>query len=899
MGCLSDEEVVDYVEDRSPAEQAGRIATHLDGCALCRALVVSLARAGLVVTATVTHDGQAPVSEVALLEKGSTLGRYRIVDLLGAGGMGVVYSAEDTELNRRVALKLLHPDGDPTREPAALLREAQALARVSHPNVITVFEVGSFDQRVFVAMELVEGWTLREWLASAKRSWREVLAVCADAGRGVAAAHASQLVHRDLKPDNILVGDDGWVRVTDFGLALVAGRPADAAVAGTPRYMAPEQLAHGEADAASDQYSFCILMRESLAPLGAPGWVDRILTRGLSQAPQKRFESMAALLGALEQTPVRRRRAMWSVGAGCLFALTLAALALRPAPCALLAQPATALYPPERAARIRSTFEATGKPFAQVAADEVDLVVTSWLRQWSAASVEACEATYVRHAQSSELLDLRTECLRRSLDQAQALLSLLDHADARLVERASQTVHGLPELAVCDDGATLRAGPRRPTDSKVRSLLAPLEARLAQAIALQTAGKYHESLGELESLVVDARASGHLPLLAEVHYSLGDLSELSGNAEAARINLDEAIRLSEEVGDDRLKARAWVRLVFVEIKPSRAAEGQHAAKMAEATLRRIGGGGTLAAQLAAGRASIDLLEGHHDEALRHTLEAVELQEKLGPADDPRMSSVQLQLGTLDVAIGDYRGAYAAFMRACAIDQKHLGPAHPRLAACENSLAGMLCFFGQYDEALVHARRSLALRQASLGADHLLTFSSWCNVGEALRGLGKNEEALAAFDKALGARASHGEQNLVIPSAEDGMGMVLLAQGHFEKAEPHLVKSLELNQKLFGADSAEAAWQKTQLADLETRQGRAREALVLARSSVAILEPQGAAHPQLARPLLVLGQALLAAKKPELARPLLERSVAICKAAGLDPRMLQQSEQALASTAREE
>jgi tetratricopeptide (TPR) repeat protein/predicted Ser/Thr protein kinase len=213
------------------------------------------------------------------------LGRFLLLKVLGQGGMGVVYAAYDPDLDRRVALKLLlvKDEGTNLEEGRArLVREAQAMARVSHPHVIPVFEVGAWDDQVFVAMELVEGGTLREWLRERPRSWREVLEKYLAAGKGLAAAHAAGLVHRDFKPANVLVGHHGRVYVTDFGLArpdalftperratqeaLPLPRPVSAlhqpltqvgVVQGTPHYMSPEQFRGDSLDARSDQFSFC------------------------------------------------------------------------------------------------------------------------------------------------------------------------------------------------------------------------------------------------------------------------------------------------------------------------------------------------------------------------------------------------------------------------------------------------------------------------------------------------------------------------------------------------------------------------------------------------------------------------------------------------------------------
>ncbi|MFP2906136.1 protein kinase domain-containing protein [Pyxidicoccus sp. 3LFB2] len=322
-----------------------QVEAHLDGCADCRALVGAVAAESSVPDAhlpdaptrldtgapTLFEAGREPV-----LPPGTRLGPYVLHELLGAGGMGVVYAAEDPRLGRRVALKLLHPlrAGAESENRTRLLREAQAMARLSHPNVLPVFELGTADGRDFLAMEWVEGTTLGGWLRARERSWREVLELFLAAGAGLAAAHRAGLVHRDFKPANVLVGLDGRPRVTDFGLARqgasapehVLPGPTDAtgvatltgAVAGTPAYMSPEQRAGRPVDARSDQYSFCVALHEALhgerpdrpqarstASRPVPKHVRTALARGLASRPEDRFPSMDALLAALSRAPAR------------------------------------------------------------------------------------------------------------------------------------------------------------------------------------------------------------------------------------------------------------------------------------------------------------------------------------------------------------------------------------------------------------------------------------------------------------------------------------------------------------------------------------------------------------------------------------------------------------------
>ena len=309
-----------------------------------------------------TVSSSVPMPPPVVRPAGELIGRFLVVDVLGEGGMGVVYKAYDPELGRLVAIKRLRSQDPRLAEPARLVREAQAVAQLQHPNVVAVYDVGEVGTDVFIAMEYVDGWRLREWLSAGKRSAREILDVFAQAAEGLAAAHDAGLVHRDFKPQNVLVGYDGRVRVVDFGLARpIAGEPefreagagspavvpdnaleldralTPAGVAlGTPRYMAPEQHMGRALDGRTDQFSFCVALYEAVVgspPFPArnlaeltdkvtrgvcrpiprdadvPKWLRKLLMRGLSLDPDLRYPSMQDVLAELRQDHAAARRA--------------------------------------------------------------------------------------------------------------------------------------------------------------------------------------------------------------------------------------------------------------------------------------------------------------------------------------------------------------------------------------------------------------------------------------------------------------------------------------------------------------------------------------------------------------------------------------------------------------
>jgi predicted Ser/Thr protein kinase len=371
LGECPDDDVLGALAagELAPASREA-LAIHAASCAVCHSMVVALGDGGW----TQASAGGAGVDrrgrDEFALPPGAVVGRYTIERRVGAGGMGVVYVATDRELERRVALKFVrHGAGDPAAR-ARLVREAKTLARLSHPHIVTLFDAGEHHDHAFVVMEYVDGGSLLSWARQGDRTADEIIAAALAVGRALAAAHAAGIVHRDVKPDNVLVGGDGDVRVTDFGLARAglevgaavdldaAGRPSDAAapltrtgaILGTPAYMAPEAL-RGVGSALTDQWSYCAMVYELLAGIRpfpddagrravaiargqlqppAPGRslsprVRAVLARGLRDEPGARWGDMRALVDALGRSRGRRRGLTVGVAASATLAVAAAA----------------------------------------------------------------------------------------------------------------------------------------------------------------------------------------------------------------------------------------------------------------------------------------------------------------------------------------------------------------------------------------------------------------------------------------------------------------------------------------------------------------------------------------------------------------------------------------------
>ncbi len=901
--------------------------------------------------------GKAPLAQALplradALERGANLGRYVILDRIGSGGMGVVYSAYDPELDRKVALKLLRPDRDRSSGETGrlrLLREAQAIARLSHPNVIHVYDAGSFGDQVFLAMEFVEGRTLRRWLDEERPSWRDVLARFVLAGRGLAAAHAAGLVHRDFKPDNVLLGTDGRVRVVDFGLARPAGNLEAAAESdsspgsggilaspltqggvalGTPAYMAPEQLRGEAADARSDQFSFCVSLYEALhgdrpfpgtepreiaeavlrgavrePPAGTrvPGRLRAVLFRGLSADPQRRHPSMEALLHDLERDPaaVRRRglaAAAVLLATGALFSGLGYFQARRTRLCGGAEEKLMGIWDPAAKTEIRQAFLATRTPFAASAWQGVEPILDGYFGRWTGMRREACEATRLRGEQSEDLLDRRMLCLDQRLRDGTALAALFRRADAGVVEKAVAAASALPGVAGCGDVASLKARVPLPADAALRREVEAAGRDLARVRALRAAGKYPQGLAAVREISRRLENVPYRPAQAEVLYLLGDLQELAGDLQDAEPTLRRALLRAEAASDDEMKVRAAIALLRVlgEVRHEfeRAAEWR---SFAAATLERLPENGELQAEYLNQLGLVEKAEGLYPEALSHHQQAIALRRRFLGERSPELAASIGDAGVALYYLGRYPEAFTRFQEALRIQEATLGPRHPETARTLERIGNTLYQQGRYQEAVSYHQRALGIREAALGPEHRLVADSLNNLGNSLDLLNRRQEALAKYRRVYEIRIKvFGPRHAEVAAALNNIGTVYSNLRRFDEALLYHRRALEMRLATLGRDHPRTALTLHNVGNDYLLQGRYREALPYFREALAVEERTlGPDHPDVAEELTAIADLERRLGHPERALEPLERALRIVEAQELEPGAVARTRFALA------
>ncbi|HEX8698154.1 MAG TPA: serine/threonine-protein kinase [Myxococcaceae bacterium] len=878
--------------------------------------------------ATWISGSSRPRASFSLPAPGQTLaGRYMVFEMLGQGGMGVVLAAYDTRLDRRVALKLLRPDesAEPSLSDgeARMVREAQAMARLNHPHVVAVYDAGTLQSgSLFIAMEYVEGQTLRQWREQQPRSWREVLAAYLAAGKGLAAAHAAGLIHRDFKPDNVLVGKDGRVRVMDFGLAraapelgptepLPASVPAESlssaltvpgTLLGTPRYMAPELMRGEPAGVRSDLYAFCVALYEALydqLPVAdglrarleglitpppssseVPAWVGRTLLQGLQGAAAQRPASMEALLAALQDDPELKRQSRRRVLAVASLGVVLAGLAVwgwarqqsQEPTCAQVARRLDGVWDAPVKQRLRESLRATGLPYAGDTAERVSTVLEDYAGRWVKQSTALCEADQATLL--PRLATLRESCLERRLSRLRATTELLSQgADQALLEKATQAVYSLPPLEDCTNDEALTAAVPPPEDPAVR---AKVEALLPQVDTIETliaAGKYKEGLSAAEALLPQVAPVGHAPLYAQVLLLTARLKDAAGDykggEEGARQALVEASR-----GRDPLQVSRALNLLSYSLghRQQRHEEVTPLVPVVRALAESTGDALTQAtAYNNLGRILID--QGKYPEARESHSRALALREQaLGP-EHPEVATSIFNLAMVDWWMGHYEQALANTERAAALKQKALGPEHPDVVLLSGNTGGMLYEVGRYEEALQRYQHSLRGMRKLLGPEHPLVAQSLGNLSIVLQALGRYEEARDHSAQALALREKlFGAEDLELAGPLGSLGGALSGLGrHAEALEAH-TRVLALREKALGSQHALVAealrYRGIELVHLK-RFREAREHLE--RALVSSEKALGPEHPELAYPLEALGLLLVAQGRPAEALGPLERA----------------------------
>jgi eukaryotic-like serine/threonine-protein kinase len=849
-------------------------------------------------TQTLDQSAVAPALGGGRLAANERVGRYEIIDVLGTGGMAVVYRARDPYLSREVALKLLR-DGTRGVRTGRLLREAQALAQLSHPNVVAAFDVGTHDDQVFLAMELVEGVTLRAWCArphTRDQVWRVLIG----AGRGLAAAHAAEILHRDFKPGNLVIAADGRARVVDFGLARAevteaatpdpdepatlddpktpldeVARTSSSVLSseltragttmGTPGYMAPEQLAGRAVDARADQFSYAATVFFALAgrdlfdaptldhyqaalvrgerrswPAHVPAKIRRIVDRGLLAEASARYPKLEDMVDALERAT--RPRRWWAAGLAAAAAATAAAATYLVAPAAgptCEVDPAawTGVWSAARRTELERAFVATGHRDARSLAAAAADRLDRYRDKWTELALEACR-TARRGVESDRLSVLRAACFGHKRDQAAALVEVLLAADRQVADRSVAAVSAIDTLAECDDPRALLGDDERlPADPVKRAAVAAIEARLDHVRALQAAGRWTHAVTAAAPVIADAERVQHAPTIANARYVLAEVQNDLGSTDESLANHQTALALASTAGMDRMIAMTSVGMIDNLEHNNRIADAFLLLPLVRAHVERLPALSVVRADQLRVEGEILKATGRYDESRARLRSAQDLYHRLGHRRE--MEAVN-GLGGLAFAQGHFADAVATFREAIAMQREYFpSEIHPRVLRANNNAAMAAAELGDPAtfEAIVGRSRRIA---SELPPDDSDVLYMKMLEGRAAQVRGRCDEAIAAFRAVLPTfEAVLGQDDFDTSTLHAYLGECLLATGEPRAALAHFAVARRVRTAISAAprEIATAAWS---IAKTHRALGDHAAATAASAEAVAILRADGSA-----------------------------------------------------------
>jgi eukaryotic-like serine/threonine-protein kinase len=759
----------------------------------------------------------SPPASMVRLTPGSKLGRYEIREVIGAGGMGVVYRARDPELNRDVAIKVVGARG---RSQDRLLGEARAMAKLDHPALMPVFDVGPIDDGVYVVMPFLPGGTLHDWIHAQPRPWRDVVVRFMKAGRGLAAAHAAGLIHRDFKPRNVMLdGDD--VLVADFGLVAGNAVTTDGApvgsslLGGTPGYMAPEQARGESIDARADQFSFCVSLWEGLhgerpqeaetrsrGPLtvgsvptvpstraSSPRWLREAVARGFAERREDRWPSLVALLDYVDRRSKRWPRTAIAAGAVVLVALVGVAMVHAgggASPCSDGRSQLEAVWGASTRSEIEAAFQATKLDYAAPVFSRVASTLDERTAAWRAARIDTCRA-HRSGRENATLHDQRIRCLDRWLSEASGTVSLLRSVkNPSSLDAAAGAVRALSAVDVCADAKSLAAEIAPPPDKQ--EAVAALETEIQELQTARRADKapFAELTNRAKSLVERASALEHPPTTMRAMKILGALHRDVLNYRAAQDAFEEMAKLAASIGDDDSVAFAWTEVIYLMGTSGRdPGEAGPIIPVAQAAVARAGNKPVARAKLLTAEAEI--IDDREPERSLQLLQAArELLIEQG-ADKPESDLAPLYLnvtGAVASAHGSARRfdqALAAFRENLAARETYYGTDHPFVSPVHFNIGVTLMRSRRFEDALAAFQRSVQILEKR-NEDSVALVQTLDRVAATLVMLDRLDEALAVFQRALDMAARIGpEANAQRLSMLDGKALALANGNRFEES----------------------------------------------------------------------------------------------------------------------
>ncbi|HEY3802173.1 MAG TPA: serine/threonine-protein kinase [Kofleriaceae bacterium] len=934
-GCPTDETLAAHVAGALDDVQADALRDHLDDCALCRELLVVLARgtpAGqkLELATTIVAIGKLRNAAPAALPP-----RFKIEHVLGQGGMGRVYAARDTELDRRVAVKVMRHEVGDDALAARLVRESRLMARLSHPGVVTIYDVGRHAGHIFIAMELVDGLTLHGWIRQRRRPWRAIVDVFVRAGAGLAAAHAAGLVHRDIKPENILLALDGdrvtRVAVSDFGVARAASettaedgvrRRSDRDVAltttgaavGTPAYMAPEQLAGRSVDVRADVFSFGVSLWEALwgerpyrggsiaelvakleagapeiparptdagAETTPPGWLARAVREAIEPDPARRTPSITALLGAIDPAQRARRRTFGLVAGGIVAAAAGVAIAIVAQPASAAELPAlcgdaglAATWNDASRLRLRTAVLASSAEAGGGIADRAVRAVDSYAEQWTTTRATSCMLDEPRRR------DAAAACLDAD---RHALATVLDNVrDMRRGDVATldDTAGALPSPSLCGTDAAVAV--MRDVPPIMRGSVAAVEGKIMEALALATTGQQDRARRALVELAPIVAATGSRALeavrLAAFAQALPD-RDVDGQLAANRA----AAIASSTAGRDDLAALAWLQVarIYTDTKNDAGRAGD-ALALADAAITRGGDDARLRIQYQVERAQLatfsskyadaaKILEGLRERAERDVPELVPIVERTA-------ISLAIEGGKASDAVPRARALIAELGR-------RNGPTHKSAIGGYELLGNAQLVAGDPAGALASAKTAVELTKRGYGADSDAYGLALRNLATSYDALGKLDDAIATVRAARDVLvATRGPRSFMVGETYLTEA-IAMRDGHMAASLPIFEQALAIFRDSVGDQNAASAEAIMAYAETLAQLGRGDQAVAAERKAVEIVRAvYGEDSPRYAYARAGLGEALIHAHDKRAARVELEAAVAIYGHTDFDPAL---------------